>query len=480
MPSIPDQQSDDTALHMLPLQLHVLFAREVGVAEWKEWATSASELLRQELAAKRVGFNEAGHRVQWTVEAPRESGMAALMSAARNTTSFDALRSVPHDLDDALAQLPARSFIPVGAGSSLVSLPLWRLFVLIPDSESTEDMWTMGRYRHAFISVSERRTPQQRRSIVEQAANMLHWMAESQACPVLPGVPSSASASAPSSSPTCSGSRSLSQRLSFTLLNDMGDEQLSTATAAEVSRDYSWNFAAMQRGYLQPFLDRVGNYVKLEVDSSVRHYAALTTESKPVKLTGKGSRKLPQTSTNGGNSTNRTTNRQVWSLPSSALRNLIGSIGEWNAPSPLVSHSMELLAYIPPPEHRPLVIDFSTPGSPASAAAAARHTALFVSQFGGVLVLNNPGECDAITQGACPLDPVAVKEIMQTFVEQIRHAIGLSTRTDQVSEGQSPPVATFSSESSRDVIAHSFLDFSCFPSFFPSLGVPFSAPLLLA
>ena len=244
---------------MLPLQLSVL---DLAASANAEWATQASSEISAQLttlsASDAVG---AATPFTWRVlDAKLErSGVAKLA----------ALQDQPLQLDDALL-----AFARADATASVdaVSLPLWHLFVLVSDAQPSAatsgaaqgSIW-MGRHRHAFTVVPASSSTEQRRQRMAQAAAMLHSLAQSQSCAAPPGaVPSAKPDSAELGA--CAGSRSLSQRLSFTLLNGGGDEVAESDAQPE---EWSWNFHRIEKGSRDEILTRDGSGTGSEPKSAV-------------------------------------------------------------------------------------------------------------------------------------------------------------------------------------------------------------------
>lgn len=203
--------------------------------------------------------------------------------------------------------------------------------------------------------------------------------------------------------------------------------------------------------YLSRFLQLLAPYVAFTVDSCVMHYAHLTDAAAtrvdvegaqsgavgqlPQPLRAHVQQRVAAVENAAAANANVSSSTTAWVLPAASLKNLIGSVGEWNAQSPLVSHSMELLAYIPPPSQRPLMFRFS---AESDASQQSDVAALFVPRFGGVLVLNalSAAHCShadrTATGGACELPAAAQRDMMQVFVEQIRQTLAFSLHVDKV------------------------------------------------
>lgn len=177
--------------------------------------------------------------------------------------------------------------------------------------------------------------------------------------------------------------------------------------------------------------------MSLTVDSSVVHYGDLSdVEPTPTDITAEQwemVKRMPHpireridTRTNAAPISTPATS--AYQLSSHALRNLVGSVGEWNSPSPLVSSSLELLVYIPPSRHRPLLFNLSTASTRVDPAVT-----LFIPRFGSVAVVNQPGACDHTNVATpCMLSPEAVKEVMQVFVQHIRHTLAFKQQINEV------------------------------------------------
>jgi len=256
----------------------------------------------------------------------------------------------------------------------------------------------------------------------------------------------------------CAGSKSLSQRLSFTLLNDQGNEM------EEAAQDWQWDFHSIKEVYLSNSLRLLSPYVSLSIDSTVQHYGHLT-DVEAIKLNTveldqddaanmlhakEQFNTLPtlvqekmtlhthhtQTRTATPTSTPSPSRHSVHQLPVVALTNLVGTVGEWNKQSPLVEASMELIAYIPPKKRRPLIFNMHQDHKQKVIPV----TSLFVPRFGGVAIINDPGSCMPssganMTQShdspqRCTLNAHAISAFMQTAIQHIRHSLALHQRID--------------------------------------------------
>lgn len=274
-------------------------------------------------------------------------------------------------------------------------------------------------------------------------ATLLHSLLASQTCTPADGDAATSSASA------CATSRSLSQRLSFTLVN--GESE--SAAQAEPSPAWTWDFHAIQVAYLDGFLTSLAPYVTFSVDSSVMHFAHLT-DARPEKRTidADTHRRImhpPQpaatANTNTDQATRATTPTPSTSnllsshfLPLHSLQHMMGAIGQWNNPSPLVASSLEFFAFVPHQQVRPLWIDFEeATRHQQGKQAQSQHqqqqqqpsTAMYVERFGGIVILNSPGDCpsNGTASVACQLDlDGAAKQAMQVFVHQIRQTLALA------------------------------------------------------
>lgn len=224
--------------------------------------------------------------------------------------------------------------------------------------------------------------------------------------------------------------------------------------------------------YLSPLLRRLAPYVSFSVDSTVAHYAHLTdvaptsvevdaeTYAAIAGLPQPVQQRMKQHAAVAAAPPSASPLLRAWQLPTHDLKNLIGSVGEWNTQSPLVDSSMELMVYIPPKDQRPLFFSFPSdakqPGSPLTHNAVCsascfiaglccathfadcarfsrvlvhRAVSLVVPRFGGVLILNSPGNCTAIPPHACSIDTDhTARDIMQLFVQQMRQALALNQR----------------------------------------------------
>lgn len=226
--------------HELPLQLSML-GLDLAATAHAEWATHASAELSAQLTTLSAG-DAAGAATPFTwrvLDAKIERVDVAKLAA---------LQDQPLQLDDALLSF---AHADVTTAVDAVSLPLWHLFMLVSDaqtsaiaSEAAHDTVWMGRHRHAFTVVPASSSTEQRRQRMAQAATMLHSLVQSQSCTAPAGsVPSAKVDSADLGA--CAGSRSLSQRLSFTLLNGGGDEVAESDAQPE---KWSWNFHRIEKG----------------------------------------------------------------------------------------------------------------------------------------------------------------------------------------------------------------------------------------
>lgn len=122
--------------------------------------------------------------------------------------------------------------------------------------------------------------------------------------------------------------------------------------------------------YLSRFLSSLSPFVPFTVDSSVSHYAHLTdAPMQPIRIDEHMYHtvsKLPQPSTHAitqqkkaAAATASNITHLAHQLTGASLNNLIGSVGEWNVQSPLVTSSMEMLLYIPPKQKRPLFFNMN-------------------------------------------------------------------------------------------------------------------------
>jgi len=410
-------------------------------------------------------------RIHWRVS-------AGATDALRTAASKQSLA----ELDDALAQLSSAETTATNA-----SLPHWQLLVLVgEDGQALPERWVLGRHRHAFLALSQSRStePATRRAHMEQAAVLLHSLVQAQWCATLPTATGSSSVEnggrsvgAASDVGVCAASRSLSQRLSFTLLNT--EDSSSPLAGSSPSVSWSWDFRRIEQAYLARFIQMVRPFVTFSTDSNVAHYTRLsdaqpTVAKKPTAAVAEGEvlGRLPQplgshieqhiaaadAAATAADSAAVTAAGAPGVSPhvlaSSSLRDIIGTVGGWNLASPLVSSSLEMLAYIPPREQRPLLFQF-----PALASTSAGQTtpgkrkgrslktaALFVPRFGGVAVLNDlPTACDTSSElgaGVCDLPDAAVREMMQVFVEQIRQTMGLSLDVSSLCPSCGPDAVT--------------------------------------
>jgi len=175
-------------------------------------------------------------------------------------------------------------------------------------------------------------------------------------------------------------------------------------------RVVTWDIAAANDAYLQPFVDQLEPYVNIRVDSQVLYYVTL-----PMR---------PQY--DAANSR--------YFLTSADLPHIVNPIE-----AKLVSHAsscpiMNFLVYVPPPEHTPLYI-VDDAGEPVESNA-------FISARWGGMIIVNPAELAAIafkddaTEGDEDLKvetPLVVVNldmhpIMEVFLSQIRSLLHFDAR----------------------------------------------------
>ena len=333
-------------------------------------------------------------------------------------------------------------------------LPDWHFVVLTLDQPipSTIRRWTMGTKRVGFTALSSSASPTDRTKRLEELVQLLNGIRETQTC-------RSDSTIGSDTNHACASSRELSHRLSFILMNGESDQ------STTINQEWTWNFHQLQKSqksnnrpssssdyylchifltsylvaflrclvYLSNFLTSLAPFVTFTVDSTVMHYGRLTAvDSIPTQLTSKQFQTITRL-TNfqqqqidaQSNSVSESTLHTAYQLPVTALNNFVGSVGTWNIQSPLVHSSMELIAYIPPIDRRPMFVDFSS--SRVSTHRSVPSVSIYIPRYGGVAFINSPGECN-MTHGSatCTIDEKRVgKEVMQIFVQQIRHTLAL-------------------------------------------------------
>jgi hypothetical protein len=305
------------------------------------------------------------------------------------------------------------------------SAPSWRVILALASSgrsSPVEQNKPIVSGRDIVIAVGAQDDERKIAEALKNAAAILQSLTEAQAC-------RSDRTASSSSSSACATSRTLSQRLSFTLVNGESD---STSSSSH-SQHWSWNFPAIQSAYLDGFLSAVAPYVTFSVDSSVMHFAQLTDVRPEVRKVDAAvyQRMLqppqPASTKQDATSKDAAAPLQAHILPLHAFQQMMGAIGQWNNPSPLVPSSLEFFAYVPAGEgKRPMGIEWEE--QTAGAEGEQVKTAMYVERFGGIAVINSPGECNTTrSSGPCELAiDGAAKRAMQVFLQQIRQTLSLT------------------------------------------------------
>ena len=310
----------------------------------------------------------------------------------------------PHDIDAALLPLsPQTTGTEVEAEAvAPFTLPTLRFF-LIPapamssSSSSPVPSWYMGEHHHGWRflpSLSEAELQTATEQLTQLLQHLLSFHRNASSDPrVL--------------------KYSTAYRLSFTLL-----------TALPEPAAFGWDFESASQQLLEPLLSSLSHILSLSVDSQSLQYADI----------------IPRPTFSSSTSCPALLNGSVQFIRADQLRNFVGST-RWNVASPLVMEAVELVAFVPKQDDRPLVVRGD--GDDAES--------FIVPQWGAVLIVNSPegverggGRGAAIAAGGRqtvqPLDDEAMLSVMERFIAIIRILLGLQGELQQ----PSPPSSSSS------------------------------------
>lgn len=309
-------------------------------------------------------------------------------------------------------------------------LPELRLYIIDSLQGATlpaelANRWILGRHRHAFFlriepqaaSTSQPHSAQQLETLLHTVLS-LH-MRPSEALDTLkPKSSASAAALDVIKDSQLQWTPSPFHRLSFTLL-----------TARPEPTIYTWQFASLQKRYLQPMIDKLRTITNLTIDSQMSQHAQLTPQTVHQQ----------QQSPNRNASDNSTTRHFV---TTHSLRHFVGNTA-WLTASPLVETSIECLIYVPPADQRPLFVvqsdtdQVAVQNNDSSSDAANAATSFIVPRWGQVVILNqlpktkfDPKQKKNATLPLplpleLQLDADSMHNTMQQAVMQLRVMLGL-------------------------------------------------------
>ena len=285
--------------------------------------------------------------------------------------------TVLYDVDDALLDLvhtlhPSNLTSSSSSSSSAIVLPpLTFLFLdaAVPTLPSSDrSRWYMGRHQHAYHFLSSLDSTSFPPTLPKLTALLTHLLSfhhtassDSRRLPYHP-----------------------SYRLSFTLL-----------TSRPQPWTYTWDFDAITRDWLAPFLAATSPALSLSVDSQSLQFFDLAPASPTSRV-----------------------------VAQEELVDLVGRTG-WMVASPLVQHSVELVAYIPERTRRPMTVR-AKDGSEAHA--------FIVPGWGGLTIVNGveeDGGAKRAEDGGSEevvrdLDAAVVDGVMARLMALVRVMLGLA------------------------------------------------------
>ena len=306
--------------------------------------------------------------------------------------------SLLYDIDDALRGIsdllqPSNLTAP---SSAVVFPPLTFVFLEAPTSPLPAldgSRWYMGQHHHAF--------------------HLLPSLEATSFPPIFPKLTALLTHLLSFHDTASSDSRRLpyhpSYRLSFSLL-----------TSRPQPWTYSWDFAAIEREWLTPFLNATSRALSLSIDSqSLQFFDLAPSSASPHTVTQED------------------------------LVDLVGRMG-WMVASPLVQHSVELVAYIPEKSRRPLRV---------RAMDGSEVEAFTVPGWGGLAIVNDVdddaegkedrGSGEAVRE----LHPAAVEGAMGHLMALVRVMLGLADEVYPGSLSSSASSSSFALLPSRSCIA---------------------------
>ena len=275
-------------------------------------------------------------------------------------------------IDDFLT--PASQPPPVSSSTGITLPALHVLLIEAADADAALfDRWYMGRHRHAFSFIRDVNDKSAVRSSIERLTQLLRHVL-------------SFHTSDPSDTRQWTYAPSL--HLSCTLL-----------TSLPAPHTYTWPFTAVAHRTLRPFIRALPPLLEVTVDGQAVQYADIAPNAVQVKA-------------DNGSS--------VWQVSSEELRHFVGNT-RWSVESVLHLETIDLVAYIPPPHQRPLLVRHS------SGTQREQEADGFIVPRWGAVAFVNGGLDDSrnVSAQVAELSVAVTQRVMARFVGMIRTMLAL-------------------------------------------------------
>ena len=282
-------------------------------------------------------------------------------------------------IDDFLS--PPTQPPPISSYAGITLPPLHVLLIESADATAAlSDRWYMGRHHHAFSFIQHLHDESALHASLDRLTRLLQHVL-------------SFHTSDPADTRQWTYAPSL--HLSCTLL-----------TSQPSPHTYIWPFTAIVERTLRPFIRALPPLLEVSVDGQSVQYADIAPNA--VRVEG-----------DNGSS--------VWQVSSDELRHFVGNT-RWNVESVLHLETIDLVAYIPPPHQRPLLVHHTTatPTSSSSPPHISQADGFIVPRWGAVAFMNGElNDSRNVSAQVAELSAAVTQHVMARFVGMVRIMLAL-------------------------------------------------------